>query len=68
MLGCYNEGVQLIPWIMTAIHAANSQNQKKWDDIYAQIEIIERHYAHKKIIYIDINSDITSQKFTDFKK
>ena len=53
---------------MMAIQANNDQTKQKWNELYAHIELVDRFYDHKKILYIDTNCDINSIIFKEFKE
>ena len=50
-------------WIIGGVHAGSANNRAKWEEVERTIEDIDENYIIPKILYIDINAQVTSEKY-----
>ena len=60
-------GQEGIKWIVGGIHADNGKAREKWEKLTPSIDKIDEDYIISKIMYVDINTDISDIKYLIWK-
>ena len=55
-------------WVVAGYHAMNGSSTTKWDKITKFLGELNDQYTYPKLIYMDINSDTSTDKYQKWMK
>ena len=54
--------------MLAGIHAENKDSIDKWEKLYKNIHDYHLRYKIPMVVYIDVNSDLTKNRYKEWKK
>ena len=55
-------------WIISGYHADNGNSKQKWNKINSILNDLDDSYQWPKVVYMDINTDVTHKKFIEWEQ